>query len=120
MESAAYSAQQLTRELGRVREQLATLEQQVRPLLAETAARTEHPYIERVPGVVGGEPVVIGTRVPVRAVVERWKLGESPEIIQSHYPHLRLAHIFDALGYYEDHRQEIDEYILENRVEVPD
>ncbi len=120
METNTYSAQQLTEELGRVREQLVTLEQHARPLLTEAAARTEHPYIGKVPGVVGGEPIVVGTRTPVRAIVERWKFGESPEVIQSHYPHLRLAHIFDALSYYEDHRQEIEKYILENRVEVSD
>lgn len=120
MEKSTYSAQQLTKDLGRVREQLATLEQRARSLLAEAAARTDHPYIERIPGVVGGEPVIVGTRTPVRAIVERWKFGESPEVIQSHYPHLRLAHIFDALSYYEDNRQEIDQYIVENRVEVPE
>jgi uncharacterized protein (DUF433 family) len=120
MESGTYSAQQLTEELGRVREQLATLEQRARPLLADETAHTEHPYIERVPGVVGSEPVIVGTRTPVRAIVERWKFGESPEVIQAHYPHLRLAQIFDALSYYDDHRQEIEKYILENRVEVPD
>lgn len=80
----------------------------------------EHPYIERVPGVLRGEPVIKGTRTPVRAIVEHWKFGDSPEEIARKLPHLRLAHIFAALGYYDDHREEIEQYIARNRVPVND
>ena len=38
----------------------------------------------------------------------------------SNLPHLRLAHIFDALSYYDDHRDEIERYIALNRVPVDD
>lgn len=36
---------------------------------------TEHRYIVRDDDILGGEPIVVGTRVPVRAVVELWRLG---------------------------------------------
>ncbi len=114
------SAQQLAEELKRMREQLAQLEQSARSLAPEVTTHATHPYIESIPGIIGGEPVIIGTRTPVRAIVERWKFGESPEVIQTHYPHLRLAQVFDALSYYEDNRQEIEKYIIENRVEADD
>jgi len=52
--------------------------------------------------------------------VERWKFGESPEEIARNLPHLRLAQIFDVLGYYDDHREEIEKYIELNRVPVND
>jgi len=81
---------------------------------------TEHPYIESVPTILHGEPVIRNTRTPVRAVVERWKFGETPEEIARNLPHLRLAHIFDALSYYDDHREEIENYIEANRVPVND
>ncbi len=81
---------------------------------------TEHPYIASVPDVLGGEPVVKNTRTPVRAIVERWKFGESVEEIVRSLPHLRLAQVFDALGYYDDHREEIENYIEMNRVPAHD
>jgi uncharacterized protein (DUF433 family) len=88
----------------------------VRPIATPQTA--QHPYIETVPEVLGGEPVVKGTRTPVRAIVEHWKFGDSPEEILRHLPHLRLAEVFDVLSYYDDHREEIERYIALNRVLV--
>ena len=82
--------------------------------------QTDHPYIESIPSVLSGEPVIKNTRTPVRAIVERWKFGESPEEIVRTLPYLRLSQIFDALGYYDDHRDEIAKYIELNRVPVND
>ncbi|TEU11205.1 MAG: DUF433 domain-containing protein [Anaerolineales bacterium] len=83
--------------------------------------RTEHPCIVKVEGVVGGEPIIYGTRTSVRAIVEWWKLGASPDEILEHLPHLRLGQIFDALSYYDTHRDEIEYHILRNKVtEVAD
>ncbi len=87
---------------------------------AQTAQPTEHPYIESVATVLGGEPCIKGTRTPVRAIAEHWKFGDMPEEIARKLPHLRLAQIFDALGYYDDHRDEIEHYIALNRVPVND
>jgi uncharacterized protein (DUF433 family) len=58
---------------------------------------TEHRYIVRDDTILGGEPIVVGTRTPVRAVVELWRLGVTPEEISAHLPHLTLAQVFDAL-----------------------
>ncbi|GEM_PF-3441451 len=77
---------------------------------------TEHLYIHKVPGVVGGEPVIKGTRISVRDVVEWWRLGWSLNEMLENFPHLRLAQVCDALGYFDDHREEILEYIQENHV----
>ena len=79
-----------------------------------------HPYVESISAILGGEPVIKNTRTPVRAVVERWKFGESAEEIVRSLPHLRLAQVFDALGYYDDHREEIEKYIELNRVPAHD
>ena len=81
---------------------------------------TKHPYIERQTNVLNGEPVIKGTRTPVRAIVEHWKFGDPPDEIARKLPHLRLAHIFGALSYYDDHRDEIERYIVLNRVPVED
>jgi uncharacterized protein (DUF433 family) len=77
---------------------------------------TEHAYIVRDPAILYGEPVVKGTRTPVRAVVENWRLGLSPEEIVVHLPHLTLAQVFDSLSYYSDHQDEIESYIVKNKI----
>jgi uncharacterized protein (DUF433 family) len=77
---------------------------------------TDHPYIIRNDEILSGEPIIKGTRTPVRAIVELWQLGYHPDEIPMHLPHLSLAAVFDALSYYSDHQSEINEYIVRNRV----
>ncbi len=80
------------------------------------ATQTEHVYVERDEAILSGEPLIKGTRTPVRAVVELWRLGCAPEETVNELPHLSLAAVFDALSYYSDHQEEINDYIERNRV----
>ena len=77
---------------------------------------TRHRYIITDRTILGGEPVVKGTRTPVRAIVEMWRAGTPPEAIPDGLPHLTLAQVFDALSYYSDHQKEINAYIEQNRI----
>lgn len=77
---------------------------------------TEHLYIVRDERILSGEPIIKGTRTPVRAIVENWRLGIAPEEIPTHLPHLTLAQVFDALSYFADHQEEILHHIERNRV----
>jgi uncharacterized protein (DUF433 family) len=77
---------------------------------------TEHLYIVRDERILGGEPIIKGTRTPIRAIVETWRMGIAPEEIPKGLPHLTLAQIFDALSYYSDHQDEINAYIERNRI----
>jgi len=77
---------------------------------------TECRYIVRDEGILGGEPIIAGTRTPVRAIVELWRLGITPEEIPTHLQHLTLSQVFDALSYYADHQAEIQSYIERNQV----
>src|SRR5262245_28266133 len=77
---------------------------------------TEHPYIVSDESILSGEPIVTGTRTPVRAIVETWRLGVPLEEIPLHLPHLTLAQVFDALSYYSDHQSEINHHIERNRI----
>ena len=77
---------------------------------------TEHFYIVTDEQILSSEPIIKGTRTPVRAIVELWRLGISPEVIPTHLPHLTLAQVFDALSYYSDHQAEINTYIERNRL----
>jgi uncharacterized protein (DUF433 family) len=77
---------------------------------------TEHLYIVTDDRILSGEPIIVGTRTPVRAIVELWRQGIAPESIPTHLPHLTLAQVFDALSYYSDHQDELNGYIARNRV----
>ena len=80
------------------------------------ATATEYKYIVKDAEILGGEPVIQGTRTSVRAIVENWRLGLSPEEIVIHMPHLTLARVFEALSYYSDHQEEINECIEKNQI----
>jgi uncharacterized protein (DUF433 family) len=73
-------------------------------------------YVTRNHEILGGEPIIEGTRTSVRAIVGLWHLGVMPEEIPTHLPHLSLAKVFDALSFYLDHQAEINEYIERNQV----
>src|SRR5262245_33070318 len=77
---------------------------------------TEHCYIIRDDRILSGEPIIKGTRTPVRAIVEMWRMGIPPEEIPKRLPHLTLAQVFDALSYYSDHQGEVNDYIERNRI----
>jgi uncharacterized protein (DUF433 family) len=78
---------------------------------------TEHPHIERRPGVCGGAPVVRGTRITVRHIAVLYKDGASVEEMLETYPHLQASWVHDAISYYLDHREEIEREIEANRIE---
>ncbi|MDB9429991.1 DUF433 domain-containing protein [Microcystis aeruginosa CS-555/01A07] len=77
---------------------------------------TEYLYIVRDDEILQGEPIIKGTRTPVRAIVETWRLGVAPEEIALGMPHLTLSQIFSALTYYSDHLEEINAYIERNHI----
>lgn len=77
---------------------------------------TEHCYVVTDEQILGGEPIIKGTRAPVRAIVEMWRQGIAPEEIPNRLPHLKLAQVFDALSYYDDHQAVINAYIERNRI----
>ena len=71
-------------------------------------------HITRVPGVVGGEPIVRGTRLAVRHIVLEWRARGSVEGVLDSYPILTKEEVAEALAYYDAHRDEIDEDIRAN------
>lgn len=73
-------------------------------------------YVTRNPDILSSEPIIIGTRISVRAIVGLWRLGTPPEEIPTQYPQLTLAQVFDALSFYLDNQAEINEYIERNHI----
>lgn len=76
--------------------------------------------IVRDPEILGGEPVVVGTRLPVRAVVLTNRYAPNAEYIYGAYPFVTRQEINEALAYYQDHQAEIDQYIAENEDDEDD
>lgn len=77
---------------------------------------TKHFYVVSDKNILSGEPVIKGTRTPVRAIVELWRMGLSPEEIRTKLSHLTLAQIFGALSYFEDNSEEINGFIEKNTI----
>lgn len=75
-------------------------------------ARVEpFPRIVRQPGVQGGEPVVRGTRVPVRAIVVVWQAEGEVSAVRAAYPRLDEDDVEQALAYYAANRGDMDRII---------
>lgn len=70
--------------------------------------------VVRNPRICGGEPIIEGTRVPVRSVVVSYTFYRDLERVQRAYPALDPPAIQAALAYYAVHRAEIDRLIWEN------
>jgi len=74
--------------------------------MASTTSNKQH--IESRPGVCGGKPCIVGTRIRVQDVFVWHELqGRTPEQIVSDFPQLTLADVHAALTYYFDHLDEI-------------
>ena len=83
--------------------------------MPSAASRIKHPYVTARKGVCGGKPVIAGSRIPVWGIVGWLRKGYSAEKIQREiYPSLGLAEIHDALSYYYDYKEEIDQQLAEN------
>lgn len=72
------------------------------------------PGIESRPGVCGGAPCIVRTRIPVWVLIQA-RLSGTPdaEVLRS-YPTLRAEDLADAWAYYGVHRSEIERQIKEN------
>lgn len=74
-----------------------------------------HPHIAIDPNICGGSPRIEGTRITVRTIViYALHHGQTPEELLTHYPHISLASIYDALSYYYDNREAIDKDIAKH------
>jgi uncharacterized protein (DUF433 family) len=73
-----------------------------------------YPGIENRPGVCGGEPCVVRTRIPIWLLERARRLGMSEADLLSIYPTLRAEDLATAWAYVRSHRAEIEQQIEEN------
>ena len=72
------------------------------------------PGIESVPGVCGGDPCIIRTRIPVWILEQDRRLGASDGDLLRAYPALRAADLANAWAYVRAHREEVEQQIRAN------
>jgi len=72
------------------------------------------PGIESVPGVCGGEPCIVRTRIPVWVLEQARRLGTSEADLLRSYPTLRAEDLAHAWAYVRAHQGEIERQIQEN------
>jgi uncharacterized protein (DUF433 family) len=72
------------------------------------------PGIDSTPDVLGGEPRIVRTRIPVWLLVQARRLGASEADLLHSYPTLRAEDLTNAWAYARVHAEEIEQQILEN------
>ncbi|MCZ7638936.1 MAG: DUF433 domain-containing protein [Verrucomicrobia bacterium] len=75
------------------------------------------PGIESRPGVCGGEPCVVRTRIPVWVLEQARRLGTSEAELLRSYPTLRAEDLANAWAFVRSHRDEITRQIEANEAE---
>src|SRR4051794_39068929 len=105
--SALRDAEKLLTTLSRAEK--AQLLQWVARDLADAA-----PGIESTPGVCGGDPCIVRTRIPVWTLERLRQLGASEADLLRAYPPLRAEDLVNAWAYARANREEIERQIQEN------
>ena len=103
--------------LRQVEELLPSLTRAEKVQLLRTVAQDlddVFPGVESVPGVCGGEPCIVRTRIPVWVLEQARRFGAREEELLRSYPALRAGDLANAWAYVRSHRGEIDEQIREN------
>jgi len=71
---------------------------------------TNHPFVVKNPDICAGSPIIEGTRTRVIDIaIEYEMLGRSPDEIIGSHPHLNLPQVHDALSFYYENRDELDQ-----------
>jgi uncharacterized protein (DUF433 family) len=78
-------------------------------------SETRKLLIGRISTVCGGDPIILGTRITVANIIEKYMAGKQINDILNDYPHLNERHIKACLEYYEGNRKEIDSLIAEDQ-----
>ena len=72
------------------------------------------PGIESTPGVCGGDPCIVRTRIAVRVLEQYRRLGLGDADILRAYPSLRAEDLANAWAFVRAHKDEIERQIREN------
>lgn len=96
---------------------MTTLQESEKAILPQWVTRDlgdTYPGIDNSPGVCGGEPCIVRTRIPVWVLEQARRLGVSEAELLRSYPSLRAEDLANAWAYVRSHRQEIEQQIQEH------
>jgi uncharacterized protein (DUF433 family) len=97
--------------------QIDSLSRAEKARLLETLVRDlgdAFPGIESRPGVCGGEPCIVRTRIPVWVLEQSRRSGISEADLLKSYPSLRAEDLAQAWAYVRSHVVEIEKQIADN------
>ncbi|MFQ5652077.1 MAG: DUF433 domain-containing protein [bacterium] len=100
-----------------LKEMLATLNRAEKAELLQWVVQdlgSAFPGIESTPGICGGEPRIVRTRIPVWLLEQARRLGAKDADLLRSYPTLRAEDLVHAWAYVHSHREEIEQQIREN------
>src|SRR2546429_9183106 len=83
-------------------------------IIMTTTQRNKQDRIVRIPGVVGGKPVIKGTRIPVALILERLEEDTDTKHLFEDYPQLTQEDIKACLWYAKELVQGEEIYPLGN------
>jgi uncharacterized protein (DUF433 family) len=75
------------------------------------------PGVESRPGVCGGEPCLVRTRIPVWVLEQSRRLGISEAELLKSYPTLSAQDLANAWNYVRAHPEEIQEQIVRSEAD---
>jgi len=67
--------------------------------------------------VCGGEPCIVGTRIPVWLLENARRRGASEQVLLGSYPSLRAEDLVNAWAYARSHGSEVEDQIRENEAD---
>jgi uncharacterized protein (DUF433 family) len=68
-------------------------------------------YVQKTPGVCGGEACIRRTRVPVWVLIRHMQIGHTESDVLVDYPGLTRADLDAAWAYYRDNTAEVEDVI---------
>ena len=108
---------QISPDIYSLLEQRAKATQSTPEKLAETAIRLQFGnsvHIKQRETRFGSEAYIRGTRVAVRHIAGFLKAGRRAEEIVAEMPHIAPSAIYEAIAYYYDHQNEIEQELEQN------
>lgn len=79
----------------------------------------QYSEIESRPGIAGGDPCIVHTRIPVWLLEQARRLCTSEAELLKSYPTLRAEDLANALAYVRSHREEVERQIADNESDEP-
>jgi uncharacterized protein (DUF433 family) len=61
-------------------------------------------FVEEVPGKLGGQPVIKGTRIRAQTIIDNYEAGSPVEEIAENWPELSRRTIEGVIAYYNFHQ----------------